>query len=104
MHKLIEENASGTISTAEYEKTYEDYEERFDRVNEEYKTLRSLKVKRAFQVDVIECFMSEISWLGDFPISFSEKLWSALIDKVLIYHDERVEFVFKTGDKVERQI
>ncbi len=104
MHKLIEENAGGTISVAEYEKNYEDYEERFDRVNEEYKTLRSLKVKRAFQVDVIECFMSEISWLGDLPISFSEKLWSALIDKVVIYHDERVEFVFKTGDKVAREM
>ncbi len=48
MHKLIEENAGGTISTAEYEKNYEDYEERFDRVNEEYKMLRTLKVKRAF--------------------------------------------------------
>lgn len=102
MHKLIEENAGGTISATEYEKTYEDYEERFDRLNEEYKTLRSLKVKRAFQVDVIECFMSEISWLSDLPISFSEKLWSALIDKVVIYHEERVEFVFNTGDKVVR--
>ncbi len=48
--------------------------------------------------------MSEISWLGDLPISFSEKLWSALIDKVVIYHDERVEFVLKTGDKVVREM
>ena len=44
--------------------------------------------------------MFEINVLPDLPIEYSNRLWLAAIDFVTDYNDERIEFTFKNGKKV----
>lgn len=48
--------------------------------------------------------MGEIERLGDLPIAFSDRLWMALIDKVIVNADETLVFVFKNGQKVTEEM
>ena len=53
-----------------------------------------------FEVDIIECFMFEISRVHDLPVSFSDSLWNAMIDKIAVHADGRTVFIFKNGREV----
>ena len=98
--KLISENASTAMSQDEYNERYDGYAERFDKAQKRYDTLQGRKVTLAFEVDIIECFMTEIRLLPELPVTFDASLWNALIDHVTIYDDDRLVFTFKNGSEI----
>ncbi len=38
--------------------------------------------------------------LDTLPIEFDESLWNAIIEKVTVYADKRMEFLFKDGKAI----
>jgi hypothetical protein len=102
--KLIDENAGATINQSQYNKQYDDYAERFNKAKEKHNSLQKQEVKRLLQADIIECFMIEINTLPDLPIEYSDRLWNAMIDYVTVYNDERLEFIFKNGEKITKTL
>ncbi len=42
----------------------------------------------------------ELQELDTLPIEFDESLWNAIIEKVTVYIDKRIEFLFKDGKEV----
>ena len=104
MQKLIDENATVAMSQDEYNEKYDGYAERFNKAKERYDKLQQRKTTLAFEVDIIECFMFEISRVRSLPVSFSDSLWNAMIDKVTVHADGRAVFTFKNGRKITETI
>ena len=101
--KLIDDN-SGRKTADGYGERYDAYCKRYDDAKQQFEQMQYLKITRTFQADCIECFMGEIERLGDLPIAFSDRLWMALIDKVIVNADETLVFVFKNGQKVTEEM
>lgn len=101
IEKLIGKNASVAISQEDYNRKYDAYTERFEKAKAKYDKLKAKKVSRAFEADVLECFITEIKTLPELPIVFSEDLWYGIIDHVTVYEDERLVFTFKNGAEIE---
>jgi len=97
---LIGRNASVAISQDEYNRQYDAYTERFNKAKSKCDKLKGRKVSRAFEADVLECFITEIKTLPELPIVFSESLWYGIIDHVTVYEDERLVFTFKSGAEI----
>ncbi len=98
--RLINRNASVAISQDEYNRQYDAYTERFNKAKSKCDKLKGRKVSRAFEADVLECFITEIKTLPELPIVFSELLWYGIIDHVTVYEDERLVFTFKNGAEI----
>lgn len=98
--QMISKNASIALSQEEYNRKYDGYTERFNKAKAQYDKLQREKVSRSFEADALECFMTEIRIMPDLPITFSEKLWYAIIDHVTVYEDERLVFTFKNGKEI----
>ena len=101
--KLIDDN-SGRKTADGYGERYDAYCKRYDDAKQQFEQMQYLKITRTFQADCIKCFMGEIERLGDLPIAFSDRLWMALIDKVIVNADETLVFVFKNGQKVTEEM
>ena len=100
IQKLIAENATKAMNQDEYNRKYDALAQRYNAAQERYDKLQGRKVTIGFEVDVLECFMFEISALPDLPVEFSDHLWNAMIDHVTVYHDDRVTFSFKNGREI----
>lgn len=98
--KLITENASTAMSQEEYNRRYDGYAERFDKAQKRYDALQGRKVTLAFEVDIIECFMTEIRLLPELPVTFDASLWNVFIDHVTVYDDDRLVFTFKNDNEI----
>lgn len=48
--------------------------------------------------------MFELRELDELPIAFDERLWHGLVDRVTVYHDERLIFHFKDGSEIAEQL
>ncbi len=101
--KLIESN-SGRKAVENYNERYDAYCERYNAAKQKFEETQHLKITRSFQVDIIECFMFEIKNLPNLPITYSNRLWMALIDKVIVMPDETLIFVFKNGQKIIEEL
>lgn len=100
IQKMIDENTVVAMSQDEYNEKYDGYAERYNRAKERYDKLMQRKTTLSFEVDIIECFMFEISRVRELPVSFSDSLWNAMIDKVTLHADGRAVFNFKNGTEI----
>ena len=98
--KMITKNASTAMSQEEYNRRYDGYAERFDKAQKRYDALQGRKVTLAFEVDIIECFMTEIRLLPELPVTFDASLWNVFVDHVTVYDDDRLVFTFKNGSEI----
>ena len=102
--RLINENASIAMSQEEYNRQYDAYAARFEKAQVTYEKLQAEKQTATAEADAIAQTMKEISSVQDLPIEFEEHLWFALVDRVTVYHDERIVFRFKTGQEITEQL
>ena len=100
IQKLIAENAAKAMDQDEYNSKYDALARRYNAAQERCDKLQGRKATIGFEVDVLECFMFEISALPDLPVEFSDHLWNSMIDHVTVYHDDRVAFSFKNGREI----
>ena len=132
--KLIAENATTAIPQDEYNRKYDalveryhtaqdrldelqaipqdEYNRKYDALVERYHTaqdrldeLQKLRITRSFQADVLECFMFEIKAINtSLPLEYTDRFWLNLIDRVTVYEDKRLVFLFKNGAEVEETL
>ncbi len=98
--RLIAENASTAMSQDEYNRKYDSLAERYNKAEKRCDALRRRKATLAFEVDMIECFMTEICLMPELPTGFNESHWNALVDHVTVYADDRMVFSFKNGSEI----
>lgn len=102
--KLFEENAAGKMTTKEFEARHASYVERYNDLQEKLSAIKNSEERKHQQIKVLDRFIEDIHGMKALPIDFSDRLWNALVEKLTIYPDCRVEFLFKNGTTVTERL
>lgn len=94
---LVEENATTAIDQADYRTRYEALEKRYQSELEKLDDLVKEKVRKIAQKSAIEVFIKSYSKLPELMTEWSDQVWMTMIDKVLVYGDGKMKFIFKSG-------
>ena len=103
--KLIAENATTAMPQDEYNRKYDALVQRYHAAEERTEQLQGQKVRKRFQADVMDCFITELMTLdASLPVQYSDRLWLNLIDRVTIYEDGSLVFRFKNGAEITEML
>ena len=103
--KLIAENATTAMPQDEYNRKYDVLVQRYHTAEERTAQLQGQKVRKRFQADVMDCFITELMTLDALlPVQYSDRLWLNLIDRVTIYEDGSLVFRFKNGAEITEML
>lgn len=97
MEKLIEKNSSFKINQTEYNKHYEKFKNQYDKINRELSEIEGIKLKYKVRKQKVQDFMNKLMENEKLLTEFDEKLWYALIERVIVSEDGSIEFEFKDG-------
>ena len=106
---LIEsQNRAMVLEFAQSPKRPEDYDERHDAITKEYdekfRKFQKLEQKRTDQLNRAETLQNMVHRLfetTDMIDTFDETLWRNMIEKVIVFHDNRMIFQFLDGTEIE---
>ena len=101
---LVMQNATEPMDINEYNRRYEGYVQRHDGILEKIRKLEGKQTSLQKELDILNGFIQDIRDMKDLPIEFSDRLWNALVDKMTVYADGKVSFLFKNGATVTLNI
>lgn len=99
--KHIMENSQTAQNQDEYNAHYNALVERYDKLQKKSFSLQKQKEERLAKRDLIGGFILELSKCKELLTEFDEQLWIAAVDKVTVFQDGRLLFVFKDGTEIE---
>ena len=104
IRQMVNENATQVKSQAAYIGQYNSLVERYENLQSRYDTLQQQKERRQIQADAIGGCLFALEELDLLQITFSEALWTAAVDHVTVYADNRLVFHFKNGSEITVQM
>jgi len=100
--RTVFDNAHTTVDQDEWKARYNGYLERQRVANERTEDLESAKRERLGRSLMIDGFIRDIENRELAVTEFDEKLWVAIIDRVVVERDGAMLFRFKNGLEVRR--
>ena len=98
MKNLIYENSRKVMNQDEYNKKYDSYTEKYEKIKSELSKLEDKKQDLKVRRDRIKIFIENFKSNDKLIDEFDERLWYVLVDKVVVYEDENVEFKFRNSN------
>ena len=98
---LVEENATTSLDQAEYRNRYEVLEKRYQAEQGKLDNLLSEKNRKVAQKSAIEVFIKSYTKLPELMTEWSDQVWMSMIDRVLVYGDGKMKFIFKSGSEIK---
>ena len=98
MKSLIYENSRKVINQDEYNKKYNFYTEKYEKIKLELSKLEDKKQDLKVRRDKIKIFIDNLKNSNKVISEFDEKLWYSLVERVIVYADGNIEFKFKNSD------
>ena len=102
--KLVDENAAQAVDQSAYVEQYNTLVERYESLQTQYDTLQQQRERKQIQADAIGNCLTALEEVDLLDITFSEALWTAAVDHVTVYADERLVFHFKNGSEITVQM
>lgn len=75
--------------------------EQYEKLQKKSPSLQKQKEERIAKCDLIGAFILKLSKCKELLTGFDGKLWVAAVDKVTIFQNGRLLFVFKDETKIE---
>ena len=104
VRKLVEDNASRAQSQEEYINKYNKIKEIFDKEIAKLEELRDKKTEQIIKRKAMESYLKAFIEAPEYLEEWSEPLFHLYIDKVLVFEDSKLEFIFKNGSKIKVDI
>jgi len=95
LRSCVDENARSALNQAEYTRKYSELKDRFDRVQQNIAAISNKRMEHAAKRQAIAEFMEILQKRDGLITEFDEKLWNAAVEKVIVYIDSEIKFVFK---------
>ena len=95
------ENSQTAQNQDEYNAHYNALVERYEKLQKKSFSLQKQKEERLAKRDLIGGFILELSKCKKLLTGFDEKLWIAAVDKVTVFQNGELLFVFKDGMKIK---
>lgn len=99
--KLIDENAANAMNQTEFSRKYKGFEDRYTAIRDKVEKLRNQSEQRKAQADSISAFMFEMHETDEPVTEFDSKLWTSVIDSVVVRHNGILLFRFRNGMEIE---
>jgi len=98
----VDENARSALNQAEYARKYSEMKDRFDRIQQDIAAVSNKRMeyaaKRQVIAELIQLLHKQEGLLSD----FDEEIWNDAVEKVIVYKNQEMKFVFKGDCKGER--
>ncbi len=100
IQSYVDKNATETLNQHEYKEHYNTLSDEYEELKQKIeKTDTKLKSKRA-RVRLIENFLNEISARENLIDTFDEKLFTSVVDKIVVKSYTKATLVFKNGQEL----
>ncbi len=100
IRQLVERNASSILDQLEYEKRYGElaalYQEAADHVKDIEDKIRARKFKR----EQFKAFVAALMTKDSVVMDFDEKLWNALVERVVVLPKENTHLILRNGKRI----
>ncbi|SCZ80355.1 recombinase zinc beta ribbon domain-containing protein [Acidaminobacter hydrogenoformans] len=100
-NKAIYENAHKAMSQDEWEKQHEAYVARHVKASERVRELEEQKSERQSRSHTLKGFIRDLEGCDGVLDEFDERLWTLILEKVVVKQDGELRFCFKDGTEVE---
>ena len=97
---MRKENAITPADQEEYRKKYDKLYIRHEKIVTELKAIQEQIKRKNSQKESINYFVENYKKAPDLIKEWDEKLWNMVVEKVIVYKDGKLEFVFFSGTKV----
>lgn len=97
---LVEENSTTAIDQADYRTRYEALEKKYQADQVRLDDLLLERNRKVAQKSAIEVFIKSYTKLPELMTEWSDQVWMTMIDRVLVYGDGKMKFIFKSGSTV----
>ena len=98
MKSLIYENSRKVMNQDEYNKKYNSYTEKYEKIKSELSKLEDKKQDLKVRRDKIKIFIDNLKNHNEVMSVFDEKLWYAMVDKIVVHEDRNIEFKFRNSN------
>lgn len=98
MKNLIYENSRKVMNQDEYNKKYDSYTEKYEKIKSELLKSEDKKQDLKVRTDKIKIFIDNLKNHNEVMSVFDEKLWYAMVDKIVVYEDGNIEFKFRNSN------
>ena len=96
MRRLVYENSRRVINQDEYNSEYDSHLKKYEELKTELSKLEDKKSEFKARVDKINMFISNLKNSSELIITeFDEKLWYAVVEKVVVNTDKEIKFKYK---------
>ena len=99
--KLIDGNVANAMNQTEFSRKYKGFEDRYTAIRDKVEKLRNQSEQRKAQADSISAFMFEMHETDEPVTEFDSKLWTSVIDSVVVRHNGILLFRFRNGMEIE---
>ena len=98
MKSLIYENSRKVMNQDEYNKKYDSYTEKYEKIKSELSKLEDKKQDLKVRRDKVMMFIANLKSLNGVISEFDEKLWYAMVNKIVVHEDGNIEFKFRNSN------
>ena len=98
MKSLIYENSRKPMDQDEYNQKYNFYTDKYETTKDKLAKSKEKKQDLIVRHDKIDAFINYLKLNDNLLSEFNEKLWYAMVDKVIVDIDGTVHFKFKNED------
>jgi site-specific DNA recombinase len=104
LQKCVEKNAQSALDQAKYVERYTTLAERYEDVKKGLIEINDKRMERSAKRESIVAFIKELDQRDVVVAAFDEELWNATIEKVVVYSEHEIIFIFKDGMELEWNI
>ena len=101
MEESIRQNATVALDQAEYQKRFDDLSQRFDAAKQKHSEVTDRISDMKSRKAAMEDFLKLLKKQEDQETTFSDGLWTGLLDYATVYADGRMTFTFKNGKTID---
>ena len=97
MKSLIYENSRKVMNQDGYNKKYNSYTEKYEKIKSELSKLEDKKQDLKVRRDKVMMFIANLKSLNGVISEFDEKLWYAMVDKIVVNAEAGIKLVLKNS-------
>jgi len=98
LRSCVDENARSALNQAEYTRKYSELKDQFDRIQKDIAAVSNRRMEYVAKRQAIAEFIQLLQKQNGLLTEFDEELWNAAVEKVIIYVEREMKFVFKGAD------
>ena len=99
MENLIyKKNSRKMMNQDEYNKKYNSYTEKYEKIKSKLSKLEDKKQDLKVRRDKIKIFIEDLKSNDKLIDEFDEKLWYAMVDKIVVRKEENIGFQFRNSN------